>query len=729
MRRVAPRAILLRDAIILAVIAIVSVVALKAPQLGYLYPSPWTGFGAVLPHTACAAIKVWTFWTVSAAILGGILLHIEPRLGLIDATIGGFTGVWIFAYIGGNALGPIGLFRTWTLWILLAAGGFWLWRRIPRVERRPLSPGQKLMLLTFALHAPGLLILQLGSPVPPFMDIFATPAAAQRIITFGRYLPFDNDPYGYWDAASQLPGLELFYAFLGLGSWTSLGVLAETAAIVPMAGLLVLTTYRLGKTLAGDVAGGFACLFLFATMLLRVLPYMHGRSVAFVLVAAGLGFFLDARRNRMRLALGALALGTAVASHAIIGALGMVVATAPVLFWLLSGEIGAALAGLGALAGASLVALPAVAIGLRIALPYPVLPAMQMLGIALIAVSAHTLHERTVTDRLKWMQWGLTLLPVYVLLWHPPPFMPNNHPQRFPLLVYGGGLGLVLMLWIDRGVLLPWRAARNETRPSRAFLGPVTIALLVAILIEYVYATVDWRSRFPDPRVQVALADLFYKVDYWYPYIWVFPAAYLAAWLYRTVSPRVTVFLVLALLFFPWRERYAYPQEGLADPNYHQHSITEAWSYQVETGKRGYWGATSDRRWAQNPAELELAEVLRREVAAGRITLATHVVHLGPYQILYKDNLLFSVYTGINDDGYIAGYQFDWSIAGGRLRPIEQLGERLAEHPPYVAIHQRNDPGAPDNVDPTPFATGLEGYTEIFNRDNVRLLRYDGAAQ
>ena len=37
------------------------------------------------------------------------------------------------------------------------------------------------------------------------------------------------------------------------------------------------------------------------------------------------------------------------------------------------------------------------------------------------------------------------------------------------------------------------------------------------------------------------------------------------------------------------------------------------------------------------------------------------------------DNVLFSVYTGINDDGYVARYEFDRSIAGGRLHPIADL--------------------------------------------------------
>src|SRR4029453_1169440 len=101
-----------------------------------------------------------------------------------------------------------------------------------------------------------------------------------------------------------------------------------------------------------------AALFLFATILFRTLPYMHGRTVSFILVGAGLAFLFDERRTTTRLMLGALLLGTAVGTHAIIGALGMLVAAATVLLWMLSGEIAAALAGVGLLAGASFLATP-----------------------------------------------------------------------------------------------------------------------------------------------------------------------------------------------------------------------------------------------------------------------------------------------------------------------------------------------------------------------------------
>jgi hypothetical protein len=734
-----PRGIwLLREAGPVAIIVVASLAALKPPvrdYLFYLYAAPWSEFVAVLPSTAWAAVKVWTFWTLAAVILGGILLRIEPQLGVLDAAVGGFTGVWIFAYVAGNALGPIGLFRSWMIWALLAVGALWLWRTPPRLEPQSLSTGHKLMLLAFALIAPVLVLLQLGSPVPPFMDVLATPAAAQRVITFGLYLPFDSDPLGYWQTSAQLPGLELFYALLGLGSGTSLALLADTAAITPMAGLLILTTYRLGKTIAGDLIGGMASLLLFATILFRTLPYMHGRTVSFVLVGAGLAFFLDGRRNKTRVTLGALALSTAVASHAVNGALAMMVAAASVVLWLLNGELVAALAGTGILAGASLVALPAVAVGLGVVLPYPVLPLTQLVGVAVIGICARRLHDKPLRDRARWLRCALALLAAVVLLWHPSPLMPNNHHTRFPFLVFGGGLGFALLLMMD-GIGSLRRIPPEPKRPLPVLFGPVAAALVLAIGIEYASAT--WYTKFQDPRLETAVHEWFYKIDYWYPYLLTFPAAYLAAWLYATLSRRGAVLLMLAMLFVPWRDYVdsSCPsiadhesrllralhrcRESITDPNYHQHSIPEGWIYQSITGKGGYWGSTGDSRWAQTPAEMDLIEVLRGEIAAGRITPATHVVHLEPGEVhLYTDVLRYSVYTGIDDDIYIGNRLWDPASEGTRKHRFEQAHARLAEHPPYVAIHG-NPELAPE---------ALQGYTEIFNRDGVRLLRYDGASQ
>ncbi len=687
---------LLRDGAVVALIAGVGIAMLLPEQRAFIRPWPWTGLPEVLPYTVGAAIKVWAFWGAGAAILAALVRRDEPEIAALDAVLAGAVGVWIFAWVGGNLLGPIGLFRSVTIWAVLAGGAVWYWRHRPTFGAPPTSAGMTLTLLTAVLMVPGLVIVQLGSPVPPFMDILATPAAAQRIATFGRYLPFDNDPYGFWNPSSQLPGLELFYALLAVAT-RSLGVLADTAAITPMACLLIVATYRLGKSIAGDLVGGFATLFLCATILFHTLPYMHGRFAAFAPAAIGVGFVLAERRTPTHLIVAALALGTAVASHAIMGTLAMLAAA----FALLAGGPASVLAGAGLMLGASLVALPTVHVGLGIRVPYPVLSLEQLAGIALIVLSAR--YARPAAARsvvvVRLLRWAFALVAAYGLLWHPQPFLLGNHQARFPLLVYAGGLGLLAMLWMD---------ARGE----RTRLGAVTFALLSSMAIQY--ASDRWRLKFADPGVQVAVYDWFYKVDYWLPYLLVFPSAALAAAVARATSVRMATAMLLVLLFMPWRHAVDPTSSVFADPNYYQHTIAESWSYMMETGMRGHWGNTRDRRWAQTPAERELSEVLLREVDAGRITPATHVVHLSAFVSLYQDVALFSVYTGINDDPYLTNHVFNPSDHGSRLRPIEEVRARLAERPPYVLIH--NQPSIlPEET--------FRGYEEIFNEDGLQLLR------
>ena len=708
------------DAAVVTTIVASSVAVLETEQLAYI-TAPWSSMLPVLPTTMWAALKVWIFFTVTAAVATAMVRIWDPTLDRVDTTLAGLVLPWITAYLAANSLGPIGLFRAPVIWLALLVAVWWVRRagQTTPAATTPWPPGLKLAVAAFALQAPAALVLQLGSPVPPFMDIFATPAAAQRIVTFGRYLPFDNDPYGYWDAASQLPGLEIFYAFLALGSATPLAVLAETAFILPMTALLFLGTYRVGRSVAGDLAGGWAALGLFGTVLLHVLPYMHGRSTAFVPAAMGMAFCLDHERRTSLLVVGALALATAVASHAIIGAFAMATVAGEVLCWLLAGELALGAAGIGLLGGATLVAAPTLAVGLRFVVPYPVLPFAQVVGIAIVIASARALARRPTGRPARLLRWLVTAWVAYVLLRHPPDWMPNHHHEHFPLLVYAGGFGMALVLACD---LIARAAGRRG--PAIAYR-PIAIALLLGMAIEYVDLRGNWKAYVVDPRSQVAVADLVWKVDYWYPWVLVFATAIGAALTARIVKPRLVTYVLLALVCFPWRERWWAPSDpGYADPNYHQHAVVESWACQLETGKQGYWGNTPDRRWAQSTAAFHLYDVLRAEIAAGRITTDTHIVLLGPYTFLYKENLLISVFTGIDTDSYITSYQHDWSIAGGRIRPIEEVAARIAERPPYVAIHVRADPD-PSNVDPSPFAVDLDDYVEIFREVGVRLLRHD----
>ena len=695
----------LGGAAVLALIAGGSIEILPPSMRAMIASGTLDSFLAVLPYTLGPALRVWAFWAIVTVVTGAALLRLAPELGAFDAALAGAIVPWVFAYVGGNVLGPIGLFRSWTLWAIVAAIAVWVWRAgMPRIVSHAPPRGMQLALLAVAIAALGIIPLQLGSPVPPHLDVLATPASAQRIVTFGRYFPFDNDPYGYWTPMAQCPGVELFYALLALGSFTDPAVLATTAAMLPMTVLLIVATYRLGRTLADEVTGGMAALLLFATILVKMTPTtMHGRTVAFVLAAFGLAFVLDPRRSRTRVVLGALALGTAVASHVIIGALAMAVASAAILCWLVDGDVRGFAAGVAVLAGASLVALPMVAVGLVVPAPYPVLALAQILGIAVIAGCASRL-EGPAPDgaRSRRLAWGIAFLLLVVLVWRPRSLaVLEDRPERFPILFFSSVFAFAVMV-----------AVGARRRPRAA----LSLVLLVAIALEWLCVTL--LPTFVDTPVGFGLADVVYKIDYWYPWALVFPAAYLFASLARSAGEGASVLVLLLLLFIPWKDN--------THGNFisHQMAISEWFAQTIGTAKGGYWWNAAEPRWAQTDAERALNDLVRDEIAAGRITAATHIVHLTPHTLMGKNVVLFSVFTGVDDDPYVADrtYRLDLgATAGSRLRRAEPetIAAVLAAHPPYVVIH-----GNPLAL----AADALADYDELLNRDDVRLLRHRSLA-
>src|SRR5690242_16246691 len=136
-----------------------------------------------------------------------------------DAVRCGYRAVRMLWFCAGKVLVQLGLMTSAVVRHTVLASGlvrYWLWPSPVSLARR--TPGLWILALGFGLVVPGLLAVQLGAPLAPFMDVLATPASAQRVMTFGRYEPLDSDPYGYWDAGSQCPASELLYAWLALGS-------------------------------------------------------------------------------------------------------------------------------------------------------------------------------------------------------------------------------------------------------------------------------------------------------------------------------------------------------------------------------------------------------------------------------------------------------------------------------------------------------------------------------
>jgi len=691
-----------------AIVTLLAIHRLRLFPYHLSWSAAWEGIRPLLGETLWAAIKVWAFWGWGTLVLGGLALRAEPELEQCDAILVGAGGVWVLAFLVGNLLGPVRLFNWATLWGLLALGTAWLWRNPPRQRKfLAVSSGQRLAALAVVLLAVSYLPLQLGSPVAPFMDVLSYPSSVQRILTFGIYDPFNNDPYGCWGPYAQTPALELFYAALTMGSHTHPAALAESAAMLPMAALMIFATWRIGKTVFDDTAGGVAGLLLFFTCLFRRAQGMRGTAVDFALVALGLAFFMS-RGSRLLFAAGALMLGSSIASHAIDGAFAMIVAGVGAIFWLAESDYRRFAAGIVALAGAGLVALPEYLIALGHPAPYPVISAGQLAGVAAICLAARwTLPDAASRDRRLFAVLNRALIAFFIIA-----VLYRHSTTQFTLYQQVADNLPLLTLFCFAGLVaafvVPWQA-------QHTYSGLVAAALLLGVAGEYLDPILRTLSHTPAGGMMAS--DIRIKLwDYWCPYFLTLPAGYLFALAYNRWSRPGTLFLLLALLIYPWHQA-----PDPVDYDSLEHSISEHWAFNLHTASLGYWAGHTDRHWLFGPTEMNVIKVLDGEVAAGRITPATHVLHLCTNVSQWWSLLEFPVFTGINDDPIEDQHDPNnlWE-GGSRVRGMNDLARALAAAPPYILEQVAPPPGTSD---PPP------GYHAIYVSLPVKLYRRNDLAE
>ena len=145
-----------------------------------------------------------------------------------------------------------------------------------------------------------------------------------------------------------------------------------------------------------------------------------------------------------------------------------------------------------------------------------------------------------------------------------------------------------------------------------------------------------------------------------------------------------------------------------------EHAISEQWAFNLSRAEVGYWVGTPDGRWTIGPDGFALVNVLQEELRAGRITPATHIVHLtdttSPWGLQ-----AYSIFTGIDDDPYDLHYDPNNLFqAGSRVHGPGDLPGALARRPAYIL--EQCPPPAGMGDPPS-------GYYKIFDRGNLRLYR------
>jgi hypothetical protein len=135
---------------------------------------------------------------------------------------------------------------------------------------------------------------------------------------------------------------------------------------------------------------------------------------------------------------------------------------------------------------------------------------------------------------------------------------------------------------------------------------------------------------------------------------------------------------------------------------------------QLTFAKTGFYTGYPDARWVVDGEQREVLAAIRREIAAGRITAATRLLHVSPtYQAWGA--IPIGVFTGVLETVASPDFQLTIHTVGGRLVPLDAMGAQRAATYDYLVIEWR-DP--PPNV-----AQLIGGFETIFTNERAELLR------
>lgn len=140
--------------------------------------------------------------------------------------------------------------------------------------------------------------------------------------------------------------------------------------------------------------------------------------------------------------------------------------------------------------------------------------------------------------------------------------------------------------------------------------------------------------------------------------------------------------VIAALAAVPWHD------EPIDAYHVGEHRLSESLAIAFRWAERGYWEGYPDARRLVGAQQVELLDVLRDEVAAGRINATTEVLHVaGAFRQSVATPI--GVFTGILETTLSPDFAPTIHSIGGRLHPLPDLGAILADprrRPSYVVL-------------------------------------------
>lgn len=602
--------------------------------------------------------------TLLLGVLGGFGLFLAPVLIGVDVLL--VACLWLPAVAG--RIRPLSAFGSWR--DSIGSVGSW--------------PLAALVAIVWA----GPVILQLASPVVPFIDVLPNHVApVEHLRTFGWFANLTDTQSPIYGPSRSVLGYDGLLGALSTMTNTP-AALAVAAFILPETLLVAAGAHRLAGALlrgTGVSVGPWALLAFALTQPFARLADVRGTVMVIPLVCLGLALTIEALTEAgldedhpptagpdpWRIGRGAavgLALGLATLVHPVIGFLSIV--TVGVVGLLRPRELGV-LAFVATLAG-GMVAVPQLATMVGISLPSIALgawlPVAAGLGVGIGIALDRRPSVRGLVIRL--VELGRILLIVVAAIGVLLAFgVALLNAERLPAAVSSAvalmldSSGIVLAAMVV-GVALGSRAARSIVIVVGLVVGAVA-ALLTQVLPGDLGLLGD-ALRYEVPKT----------LQYWLSAVAAAGAA--AALAYLWSADRLH-WLVRGALVGGFLAAAALPLRSEPIDPYHlgEHRYAETFAIDLKYAGSGFWIGYPDRRKIVDAPRQEILDAVRAEIAGGRLRHDTQVLHLAKsFQQWVAAPL--GVFDGVTETFVSLDPEASLHTVGGRLFGLDRLPGFLA---------------------------------------------------
>ncbi|HJP88083.1 MAG TPA: hypothetical protein VJ850_03505 [Candidatus Limnocylindrales bacterium] len=759
-----------RDAILIDLVGVAGLVAFFAglvllqdsDKLGFDPTAALNGVLGQLGATVPAAVLVLgaTALELAAGFVLARLLRNKPFDSLAEALVASMVAAVIKDTFLLGTLAAVGAFRSPVLIaidVAIVAAGLWLApvaklvRPFATIDVRATTPaaiGSWTIAILVALVWAGPVILQLASPVVPFVDVLPNYVGpVEHLRTFGWFSPLSATQSPIIGPSRTVLGYDAF-----MGSLATIpnlaGGAAIAAAIIPQTILVAAAVHRLARALGGGATariGPWALLAFALSQSFARLADARGTVVVVPLVCLGLAIAADALREgrerddeqgAWRFARGpiiGLSLGAATLVHPVIGFFAIVTVAIAALVRPKQLAPDAFVAGLTA----GLIAIPQ--LGVMVGASVPTL----LLGVTIPVALVIGLVVARAIDRSQRARDTIVGIATVARLVVPAVLviglagalaigkldggkLPNATGVTISLILESSGLLLVVLV---AGIALGSSGARSPL--VLAGIGVGIAAVLLAGLLPNDLGFLGDALRYEVPKT----------VHYWLSTIAAVGAA--AALAYAWNSDRLSLvakgaaiaaFVVVAALpirFGASGDDSNCKQDCSTINAYHlgEHRYAETFAIDLKFAASGFWAGYPDSRLVVNTPRQQLLDVLRIQITHGELQHDTPVLHIASSFQQWSSTPL-GVFDGVNETSISLKPEVSHQTAGGRLFGFDLLPALLrstADAPTdygYVVL----EPDGLDNVDALRAEILAAGYESIFVNGQGEVFRSDPKA-